>query len=385
MYRVPTPNVPVSAPKTTEYRVPVEPPVQNTDDRTIELRERNRATVGMEQTATMDVTMNQATAIRIDDNEPDVRKSFSSQKIMELYAQTGRLARFGTTAMWEAMPTFVPEMGEFIIYTDRNVIDDVAYCGVKVGNGVDCVGDLPFIGDDIAQGIVNFINAHINNSSVHVTASEKESWDGKISDVQFNGTSLVRQGVADVPMASASDYGVVRLNQALYGLEIVNGLLQTSPANASHLKQGANGYRPVTPNNMDIAVFYGFAKLAGASMATSQNPVGEFTDDAKSKISDMLNAPVSVDTATPSIIGQSGLRYICGECATLSIIAPSSGCIDVVFTSGSTPTVLTVSSAKAGATEIKWANGFDPSGLNANTTYEINILDGEYGVVGMWT
>lgn len=93
---------------------------------------------------------------------------------------------------------------------------------------------------------------------------------------------------------------------------------------------------------------------------------------------------VTVSGATPSITGMDGYRYICGEVSTLNITAPASGCIDVVFTSGTTPTVLTVTTAKAGAT-IKWANGFDPSSLDADTVYEINVLDGELGVAGAWT
>ena len=127
----------------------------------------------------MGVTMNQATAIRIDDTEPNVRRSFSSQKIYDMYAQTGKV-RFGTTAMWAETPSLIPEQGEFIVYTDRHVIDGVAYCGVKVGDGLAYVAELPFIGDDIAQDIVNHINAHINDGSVHVTASEKAFWNSKV-------------------------------------------------------------------------------------------------------------------------------------------------------------------------------------------------------------
>ena len=96
-------------------------------------------------------------------------------------------------------------------------------------------------------------------------------------------------------------------------------------------------------------------------------------------LTDLADNTETISGTTPSITGVSGHRYICGECATLAITAPASGCIDVVFESGSTATVLTVSSS------IKWANGFDPSSLEANTTYEINILDGEFGVVGSWT
>ena len=96
-------------------------------------------------------------------------------------------------------------------------------------------------------------------------------------------------------------------------------------------------------------------------------------------LTDIESNVTTVSGSTPSITGVAGFRYICGECSTLSITAPASGIIDVIFESGSTPTVLTVSSS------IKWANGFDPTSLEANTTYELNILDGELGVVGSWT
>jgi hypothetical protein len=33
---------------------------------------------------------------------------------------------------------------------------------------------------------------------------------------------------------------------------------------------------------------------------------------------------------------------------------------------------------------VRWANGFDPTALEANTTYEINIKDG-LGVAASWT
>ena len=92
----------------------------------------------------------------------------------------------------------------------------------------------------------------------------------------------------------------------------------------------------------------------------------------------------TVSGSTPSITGADNHRYVCGECATLAVQAPASGCIDVMFASGSTPTVLTVTSAKSGVTAVKWANGWDGT-CEANTTYEISILDGEFGVVAAWT
>ena len=95
-------------------------------------------------------------------------------------------------------------------------------------------------------------------------------------------------------------------------------------------------------------------------------------------------ATVTVSGTTPSITGESNHRYICGEVSTLTVQAPESGCIDVVFESGSTATVLTVTSAKSGVTAIKWANGWDGT-CEANAVYEINILDGELGVMASWT
>jgi hypothetical protein len=90
----------------------------------------------------------------------------------------------------------------------------------------------------------------------------------------------------------------------------------------------------------------------------------------------------TVSGTTPTITAQADHRYICGEVSTLDITLPASGCIDVVFQSGSTATVLTIT-PPTGVT-VKWANGFDPTSLDANTTYEINIMDG-LGVAATWT
>lgn len=128
--------------------------------------------------------------------------------------------------------------------------------------------------------------------------------------------------------------------------------------------------------------------------------LSEDVDDLKSALNDKYEKPSSgipssdlaegivtetttVTGTTPTITAVANHRYICGECATLDITVPATGIVDVVFESGSTATVLTVT-PPTGMT-MKWANGFDPSSLDANTVYEINIMDGCYGVVGSWT
>ena len=206
---------------------------------------------------------------------------------------------------------------------------------------------------------------------------------GAVDDVQVNGVSVVTDGVANVPLASSSVAGVVRPDND-YGTQIVDARIAVVKAADDQTKTGTHQRRPIVPYNQHLSTFYGLAKAAGDStQSASSNAVGTYTESAKSAISEMLNGAESVSGTTPSITAKSGVRYICGECSTLSITVPATGIIDVVFESGSTPTVLTVT-PPTGVT-MKWANGFDPTSLDANTTYEINIMDGEYGVVGSWT
>lgn len=115
---------------------------------------------------------------------------------------------------------------------------------------------------------------------------------------------------------------------------------------------------------------------------TNGNVDVTYTADTGIYISDKfaeLKTPVVVSGSTPSITAESGKRYVCGTVSTLAVNVPASGMVDVVFTSGSTPTVLTVS-----GTTVTWANGFDPTSLETDTTYELNIMDG-FGVVGSWS
>jgi hypothetical protein len=195
--------------------------------------------------------------------------------------------------------------------------------------------------------------------------------------VQINGSSIVSDGVAEIPTAASNIFGVMKIGA---GLTLNGDKVATSPASSAYIKSGSASNLPLVPYRQHESTFYGLAKASGdTTQSQSSNAVGNYTESARSKIHDMLDAPVTVSGTTPTINAMSGVRYVCGEVATLSITPPQSGCIDVVFTSGGTPTALTVPST------VKWLNGFDPDNLEANTTYEINILDGVMGVAGSWT
>ena len=206
-----------------------------------------------------------------------------------------------------------------------------------------------------------------------------------VTDVKVNNASVVTGGVANIPTSSSDGaLGLVKPSQT-YGIGVMSdGTIGIVAAGTSDIKAGTSNNLPITPGRQRDAVFYGLAKAAGDStQEESANTVGTYTESAKSAISDMLNGSVSVSGSTPSITAKSGIRYVCGECSTLAITVPATGIIDVLFTSGATATVLTVT-PPTGMT-MKWANGFDPTALEANTTYEINIMDGCLGVACAWT
>lgn len=88
---------------------------------------------------------------------------------------------------------------------------------------------------------------------------------------------------------------------------------------------------------------------------------------------------VDVSGTTPTIDAQAETRYVCGEVTSLTISSlPQRGIADIMFTSGSTPTVLTLPNT------VIMPAWFDATSLDANTTYEINIMDGVYGTVMQW-
>ena len=198
-----------------------------------------------------------------------------------------------------------------------------------------------------------------------------------VQDVQVGGTSILNaQGVANVPFASASDFGAVKVGPTL----TINssGLLVVDRAGGSTIKEGTVSTKLIPASLANYSAFYGLAKVAGSDEKNSTLPLGTYTESAKSAISEMLNGSVAVSGTTPVIAALPGLRYVCGEVSTISITPPASGICDVLFTSGSTAAVLTVPSS------IKWPDWFDPDNLDANTTYEINIMDG-LGAVGVWS
>ena len=212
-----------------------------------------------------------------------------------------------------------------------------------------------------------------NENDIYVTPQSEP-----VTGVRVDGTSIVNNGVADIPVITgAKQVGLVPMPNNSNGLYIFNGDLTIYPASSAHVKSGTASFLPITPNHQQESTFYGLAKAAGdATQSTSANAVGTYTENAKSAISTMLNGAVQVTGQNPVITANDGIRYVCGEVQTITVTPPASGIFDVTFTSGSTAAVLTMNG-------VVFPDWFDPDALDADTVYEINVMDGR-AVVATW-
>ena len=226
-----------------------------------------------------------------------------------------------------------------------------------------------------------------------------QSMLGIPGDVQVNGTSIVSNGVANIPLGDGIAYvnGALTLKTDTWTpIQYNVGAIRLKSPTEAAIKDPDNNYGPnrlaIQPYIQHQSVFYGLAKAAGdTTQSASSNAVGTYTSEAKAAIHTMLGIdPASiaaqvdiplvetVSGTTPTITGQPNVRYVCGEVSTITITPPASGSVDVIFESGSTATTITVPST------VKWPAWFDAEALEANTTYEVLITDGIYGSVMTW-
>jgi hypothetical protein len=87
---------------------------------------------------------------------------------------------YNTTAYWREHGSLIPKKGAIIVYTDAGsaVVDGqtVHYEKVKVGNGINYVNDLRFLGDFEGKELLD----HINDQIRHITAEERAKWNHKL-------------------------------------------------------------------------------------------------------------------------------------------------------------------------------------------------------------
>lgn len=133
----------------------------------------------------------------------------------------------------------------------------------------------------------------------------------KVSDVQIDGSSILNNGVANVPLASTNNLGVFKVGAGVY-VSSSTGSLYTDKASIDNIKIGTNGYKPIVPSNQHESVFYGLAKAAGYDMSNSENAIGEYSGGAKGKILNMLGVTNLIATYESDILSDNS--YAPGDC-----------------------------------------------------------------------
>lgn len=118
-----------------------------------------------------------------------------------------------------------------------------------------------------------------------------------LSDVQVNGTSIVTGNVANIPIASSSNLGTVKITE--HGLAVdSDGTLRIQNPSDNDIKVGDSPWRVLTPAVQHNSTFYGLAKAAGSDEKNSELPAGQYTDAAKAAIQQMLDVPSTADIPT---------------------------------------------------------------------------------------
>lgn len=161
-----------------------------------------------------------------------------------------------------------------------------------------------------------------------------------VNDVQINGTSVVENGVANIPIAGANIPGVIFINRPkryIYGLEMQNNTLIICPAQENHIKTRniSTTYQssPLSVGNLDIAVKYAITDGVGAA----------WTDTEKTGAWSRLT---SIKTSMDEV-AVAGSHYYLSELTELTITLPDDALVGqettIVWYNGENPATLAIS------------------------------------------
>lgn len=93
---------------------------------------------------------------------------------------------------------------------------------------------------------------------------------GNVDDVQINGTSIVVDKVANIPIANGTTLGVTKPSSSYGTVVTQSGWIQTFKAPESDIDARTNQYRPIVPNNLDYAVKQAMCDGKGAEWTEAE-------------------------------------------------------------------------------------------------------------------
>ena len=204
-------------------------------------------------------------------------------------------------------------------------------------------------------------------SDIDTIRTNASNYKGTITGVSANGTSVATSGVANIPAASTSKYGVTKLTSA------TNSTSTVLAATASAVKAAydlANSKQAALVSGTNIKTINGNSILGSGDITISGGSSGS-----------SAYSEVSHGTADTTFELTPNTFHIWDEVSELdlSLGAETAGVANEYlfqFTSGSTATTLSLPE------DIKWANDDVPA-IETNKIYQISILKG-LGSVMSW-
>lgn len=218
-----------------------------------------------------------------------------------------------------------------------------------------------------------------------VTESTVSGWGftknaGTITGVSANGTSVATSGVANIPAASTSAYGVTKLNSSTSSTSTTEAATPSAVKSAYDL---ANSYKGtvtgVKINGSTKSPSSGTVDIGNVATSVKIDNVSKTPSSGVINLG-YINKQLSVGTGSSmSLSPNIYYRNTSTVLTTLTITLASASNSNIIneyfieFTTSSSGTTVSLPSG------IKWMNGVTPT-FEASTTYQISIVNN----LGTW-
>ena len=175
------------------------------------------------------------------------------------------------------------------------------------------VGDKVRYGQYYYECITAITTAHAWDENEWQEITIQGQIDEKVDDVTVNGTSVVTNGTATIPIAQQSgDYGLVKLGSTSSGLQIASGTgnLSIYSATSTNIDEKTNTNRPIVSSNLDYAVKVGVTTNTNALTDSEQSSANKWLGSQKKLVAKDGGGAVDIVEVFNLPLGYTQLDYI---------------------------------------------------------------------------
>ena len=266
------------------------------------------------------------------------------------------------TALLDSDDETLDQTSEIVAYvkSNKSLIDAITTSKVSVSDIIDNLTT------NVANKPLSASQGVALKGLIDALQTELSGIEIPVNDVKINGTSIVENGVANIPTAGANIPGVIFIDHAkryIYGIDMQNNTLTICPAQENHIKtrniSTTFQSSPLSVGNLDIAVKYAITDGVGSA----------WTDTEKAGAWSRLS---SIKTEMDEV-AVAGARYYLSKQTELTITLPDDALVGqettIVWYNGENPATLAIS---GNMLDFDYAPG-------ANSRSEISALwDGTY-------